>query len=119
MSAEIYSIPTNKLHPFEGHPYKVLDDEDMEALTESIRTVGIMSPLLVRPLKGVPEEYEVISGHRRLHAAIKAGDTLDQHTAKSLVDKCFALDRMVCPHGREFTFSISKDELYKKVGRII
>ena len=73
MSAEIYSIPTNKLHPFEGHPYKVLDDEDMEALTESIRTVGIMSPLLVRPLKGVPEEYEVISGHRRLHAAIKAG----------------------------------------------
>ncbi|MBR4427371.1 MAG: DNA mismatch repair endonuclease MutL [Spirochaetales bacterium] len=53
------------------------------------------------------------------HAAIKAGDTLDQHTAKSLVDKCFALDRMVCPHGREFTFSISKEELYKKVGRII
>ena len=53
------------------------------------------------------------------HAAIKAGDDLDQHTARSLVDKCFSLDRMVCPHGREFSFSISKEELYRKVGRIV
>ncbi len=53
------------------------------------------------------------------HAAIKAGDELDQYTARSLVERCFSLDRMVCPHGREFSFSISKEELYRKVGRIV
>ena len=53
------------------------------------------------------------------HAAIKAGDELDSYTAKSLVEKCFELDRMVCPHGREFSFSITKEELFKKVGRIV
>lgn len=53
------------------------------------------------------------------HAAIKAGDELDSYTAKSLVEKCFELDRMVCPHGREFSFSISKEDLFKKVGRIV
>ena len=66
------AIPVEKLHPFEGHPYKVLDDEEMEALAESIHTEGILSPLIVRPLEGT-EEYEVISGHRRLHAAQRAG----------------------------------------------
>ena len=53
------------------------------------------------------------------HAAIKAGDSLDSITATSLVRRCFELDRMVCPHGRDFTFSISKEELYKQVGRIV
>ena len=65
-------IPIAKLHTFEGHPYKVLDNEEMEALTESIHSEGILSPLIVRPLEGT-EEYEVISGHRRLHAAQRAG----------------------------------------------
>ena len=53
------------------------------------------------------------------HAAIKAGDELDVLTAKELVRRCFELDRMVCPHGRAFTFSISREELYRKVGRIV
>ena len=66
------AISIEKLHPFEGHPYKVLDNEEMEALTESIHTEGILSPLIVRPLEGT-DGYEVISGHRRLHAAQKAG----------------------------------------------
>ena len=66
------AIPIEKLHPFEGHPYKVLDNEEMEALTESIHAEGILSPLIVRPLEGT-DEYEVISGHRRLHAAQRAG----------------------------------------------
>ena len=66
------AIPVEKLHPFEGHPYKVLDNEEMEALAESIHTEGILSPLIVRPLEGT-DGYEVISGHRRLHAAQKAG----------------------------------------------
>ena len=53
------------------------------------------------------------------HAAIKAGDQLDDLTAKELVRRCFELERMVCPHGRAFTFSISREELYRKVGRIV
>ena len=65
-------IPIAKLHPFEGHPYKVLDDEEMETLADSIHTEGILSPLIVRPLEGT-DGYEVISGHRRLHAAQRAG----------------------------------------------
>ncbi len=66
------AISIEKLHPFEGHPYKVLDNEEMETLTESIHTEGILSPLIVRPLADT-DEYEVISGHRRLHAAQRAG----------------------------------------------
>ena len=66
------ALSIEKLHPFEGHPYKVLDNEEMEALTESIHTEGILSPLIVRPLAGT-DEYEVISGHRRLHAAQRSG----------------------------------------------
>ena len=67
-----FAISIEKLHPFEGHPYKVLDNEEMEALTESIHTEGVLSPLIVRPLADT-DEYEVISGHRRLHAAQRAG----------------------------------------------
>ena len=66
------AIPVEKLHPFEGHPYKVLDNGEMETLIESIHNEGILSPLIVRPLEGTAE-YEVISGHRRLHAAQRAG----------------------------------------------
>ena len=70
---QITQVPISKLYPFEGHPYKVLDDAEMDELTESIREHGIMSPLLVRPLESSPGEYEVISGHRRLHAARRTG----------------------------------------------
>ena len=66
------AISMEKLHPFEGHPYKVLDNEEMEMLTESIHNEGVLSPLIVRPLEGT-DGYEVISGHRRLHAAQRAG----------------------------------------------
>ena len=65
-------IPVEKLYPFEGHPYKVLDNEEMETLTESVHNEGILSPLIVRPLENT-DEFEVISGHRRLHAAQRVG----------------------------------------------
>ena len=68
------AIPVEKLRPFDGHPFKVKDDEEMNTLIESIQTQGILSPLIVRPIENT-EEYEVISGHRRLHAAQKAGVT--------------------------------------------
>lgn len=66
------AISIEKLYPFEGHPYKVLDNEEMEALTESVHAEGVISPLIVRPLNDA-DGYEVISGHRRLHAAQRAG----------------------------------------------
>ena len=66
------NIAVSKLRPFENNPYQVRDDEEMNTLIESIQTQGILSPLIVRPIENT-EEYEVISGHRRLHAAQKAG----------------------------------------------
>ena len=64
-------MPLSDLHPFEGHPFKVLDDELMEQTVESIRQIGVVSPLIVRP---DPEGgLEILSGHRRLHAAQLAG----------------------------------------------
>lgn len=59
------NIPISKLRPFEGHPFKVKDDDEMSTLIESVQTVGILSPLIVRPIDNT-DEYEVISGHRRL-----------------------------------------------------
>ena len=66
------AIPVEKLRPFAGHPFKVKDDDEMNTLIESIQTQGVLSPLIVRPIENT-DEYEVVSGHRRLHAAVKAG----------------------------------------------
>ena len=64
-------MPLSDLHPFEGHPFKVLDDELMDQTVESIKQIGVVSPLIVRP---DPEGgFEILSGHRRLHAAQLAG----------------------------------------------
>ncbi len=71
--AQLTNIELCKLRSFEHHPYKVQDDAEMEALTDSIRENGIMTPLLVRPINGGRSEYEIISGHRRAYAAEKAG----------------------------------------------
>ena len=71
MTETVRQIPLSDLHPFEGHPFKVLDDDSMAETVESIRQVGIANPLIVRP---DPEGgYEIISGHRRHHAAELAG----------------------------------------------
>ena len=69
------NISINQLHPFKDHPYKVLDNNEMNNLIESVQEHGIMSPLIVRPLEGTTDQYEIISGHRRFRAAQKAGLT--------------------------------------------
>ena len=66
---KLMNIKLEKLHPFEDHPYKVLDDESMTELTESIKEYGFLNRIIVRPLEDKPDEYEIISGHRRVHAA--------------------------------------------------
>ena len=71
----VQRIPLSDLHPFEGHPFKVLDDDSMAETVESIRQMGVTNPLIVRP--DPDGGYEIISGHRRHHAAELAGlDTL-------------------------------------------
>ena len=67
------NIPVEKIRPFEGHPYKVLDNEEMNSLIDSIQQKGVISPIVVRPLENTDDEYEIISGHRRLRASVKAG----------------------------------------------
>lgn len=67
------NISIEKLFPFEGHPFKVQDNEEMNALIESIQKQGILSPLIVRPKENTEDEYEIVSGHRRFRAAVKAG----------------------------------------------
>ena len=84
MKAQAVYLPIEKLRPFEGHPFKVKDDAEMEQLTESILTQGLLTPIAVRPIEN--NEYEVISGHRRLHACKKAG-------IKTVPALIYALDR--------------------------
>ncbi|MDD6527371.1 MAG: ParB/RepB/Spo0J family partition protein [Oscillospiraceae bacterium] len=66
---KLMNIKIEKLHPFENHPYKVLDDSSMTELVESIKEYGLLNRIIVRPLEDNTEEYEIISGHRRVHAA--------------------------------------------------
>lgn len=67
------NISIEKLFPFEGHPFKVQDNEEMNALIENIQEQGVLSPLIVRPKENTQDEYEIVSGHRRFRAAVKAG----------------------------------------------
>ena len=70
---QIQQIPITELHPFKNHPFKVLDDEAMQRTVESVAQFGVLAPLIARPR---PEGgYEIISGHRRQHAAELAGLT--------------------------------------------
>ena len=112
------AISIEKLHPFKDHPYKVMDDEEMEALTESIHTEGILSPLIVRPLEGT-DEYEVISGHRRLHAAQRAGlseipalvyEISREEAAVMLVDSNLHREHIL-PSEKAFAYRLKADAL--------
>ena len=112
------NIPVSKLHPFEGHPFKVKDDEEMNTLIESVQTQGILSPLIVRPIENT-EEYEVISGHRRLHAAQKAGISevpaliyaLDRDSAAiAVVDSNLHRDHIL-PSEKAFAYKLKMDAL--------
>lgn len=66
-------IALDRIHPFEGHPYQVREDEGMAALVDSIRDYGVLTPVLLRPSEKQPEKFETISGHRRINAAAKVG----------------------------------------------
>ena len=112
------NIQVDKLRTFEGHPFKVLDDEDMDNLTESIKAQGIISPLIVHIIENT-DEYEVISGHRRLHAAVKAGLSevpaliypLDRSEAMiAVVDSNLHRERLL-PSEKAFAYKMKMDAM--------
>ena len=113
-------LPIEKLHPFEGHPFKVADNEEMDQLVESIMAQGVLTPLVVRPLEN--GEYEVISGHRRLHACKRAGiesvpaliTDMDRDAAAiALVDSNLHREHIL-PSEKAFAFKMKRDALNRQ-----
>ena len=112
------AIPVEKLRPFAGHPFKVKDDAEMNTLIESIQTQGILSPLIVRPIENT-DDYEVISGHRRLHAAQKAGITevpaliyaLDRDAAAIAVVDSNLHREHILPSEKAFAYKLKMEAL--------
>ena len=115
------NIPVSKLRPFEGHPFKVKDDAEMNTLIESIQTQGVLSPLIVRPVENT-DEYEVISGHRRLHAAVKAGITevpaliyaLDRDSAAIAVVDSNLHREHILPSEKAFAYKMKLDAMSRQ-----
>ena len=116
---ESVQIPLGRLHRFPDHPYKVEDNEEMEALAESIREQGILTPLLVRRVDGSKTDYELISGHRRAYAAAKAGletvpafvVSLDRNEAAiALVDSNLHRERLL-PSEKAFAYKLKAEAL--------
>ena len=112
------AIPVEKLRPFARHPFKVKDDDEMNTLIESIQTQGVLSPLIVRPIENT-DEYEVISGHRRLHAAVKAWISevpaliyaLDQDAAAIAVVDSNLHREHILPSEKAFAYKLKADAL--------
>ena len=112
------AIPVEKLRPFAGHPFKVKDDEEMNTLIESVQTQGILTPLIIRPIE-ITDEYEVVSGHRRLHAAQKAGITevpaliyaLDRDAAAIAVVDSNLHREHILPSEKAFAYKLKMEAL--------
>lgn len=112
------NIAVSKLRPFENNPYQVRDDDEMNTLIESIQAQGVLSPLIVRPIENT-EEYEVVSGHRRLHAAQKAGITevpaliyaLDRDAAAIAVVDSNLHREHILPSEKAFAYKLKMEAL--------
>ena len=108
-----------KLHPFEGHPFKVQDNQEMDALVESIQSQGILTPLIVRKKENTTDEYEIISGHRRYRAAMKAGletvpafiYALDRNAAAIMLVDCNLHRERLLPSEKAFAYKMKLDAM--------
>lgn len=112
----VQELPLAKLVPFEGHPFKVVEDEPMLRITESIATYGVLTPLIVRPKNG---QYEIVSGHRRAYAAKQAGvtkvpaivrDLSDDEATILMVDSNFQREKIL-PSERAFAYKMKMEAL--------
>ena len=117
VTEQVQQIAISELHPFEGHPFKVLDDETMAETVESIKQVGIANPLIVRP--DPDGGYEIISGHRRHHAAGLAGldslpvivrDLDDDAAVIMMVDSNIQRETIL-PSERAFAYKMKMDAI--------
>ena len=116
------NISIEKLHPFENHPYKVQDNEEMDALAESIKAHGVVSPIIVRPLENTTDEYEIISGHRRVMASRKAGITevpalivsLDRDAAAIVLVDSNLHREHILPSEKAFAYKMKAEALAHK-----
>ena len=113
-------LPVEKLRPFEGHPFQVKDDAEMDQLVFSILTQGLLTPISVRPIEN--SEYEVISGHRRLHACRKAGIetvpaliySLDRDAATiAMVDSNLHREKIL-PSEKAFAYKLKLDAMQRQ-----
>ena len=116
---EAVRLPIDQLYPFVRHPYQVRDDAEMEELSQSIRENGILSPVIVRPLESGPDRYEIVSGHRRVRAAQKAGltevpafvfDISREEAAVLLVDSNLHRERLL-PSEKAFAYKLKLEAL--------
>ena len=117
LNVQAMQLPVEKLHPFEEHPFQVKDDAEMDQLVHSILTQGLLTPISVRPIEN--NEYEVISGHRRLHACKKAGIetvpaliyALDRDEATiAMVDSNLHREKIL-PSEKAFAYKMKRDAL--------
>ena len=118
--AQAAQLPVDKLRPFEGHPFRVKDDSEMDQLVYSILTQGPLTPISVRPVEN--NEYEVISGHRRLHACKKAGIeavpaliyALDRDAATiAMVDSNLHREKIL-PSEKAFAYKLKMDAMSRQ-----
>ena len=116
-------IEISKIHPFKNHPFKVLDDEKMQDLVESVKINGVLTPVLLRMDEN--EEYEMVSGHRRMHAAQLAGLTTipaivrelsDDDAIVAMVDANIQREELL-PGEKAFAYKLKNDVLKRKSGR--
>ena len=116
-------IEIEKIRPFKDHPFKVLDDEKMQDLVESIRANGILSPVLIRPVGN--DRYEMVSGHRRMHAAQVLGleripaiirDMTDNEATVKMVDSNIQREELL-PSEKAYAYKMKMDALRRQAGR--
>ena len=116
-------IEVVKIQPFRNHPFKVIDDEKMEDLVESIRVNGILSPVLIRPIGN--DVYEMVSGHRRMHAAILLGmdripaiirEMSDDEAIVKMVDANIQREELL-PSEKAFAYKMKMDAMRRQAGR--
>jgi len=116
-------IEIEKIRPFKNHPFKVVDDEKMQDLIESIRANGILTPVLIRPVGN--DRYEMVSGHRRMHAAQALGleripaiirEMTDDEATVKMVDSNIQREELL-PSEKAFAYKMKFDAMKRQVGR--
>lgn len=122
MKEQVQEIRVSELHPFQNHPFQVKDDDSMQALCDSIREYGVLSPLLARP---TGEGYEIVSGHRRRAAAMKLGleklpvlvhEMTDDEAIILLVDSNIQRENLL-PSEKAFAYKMKLEAIKRRAGR--